>query len=103
MIAAFRDAGFTDVIIAARNRESGPALAKQYGFQWQPQPEGIACDILVNVTPVGMSGGKESHELAFSEAMVSTASVVLMSWPCRRKRRSFAGATAISRRLAVRR
>lgn len=76
VIAAFRDAGFTDVIIAARNHESGPALAKQYGFQWQPQPEGIDCDILVNVTPVGMSGGKESHELAFSEAMISTASVV---------------------------
>ena len=76
VIAAFRDAGFTDVVIAARNCESGPALAKQYGFQWQPQPEGIACDILVNVPPVGMSGGKESHELAFSEAMISTASVV---------------------------
>lgn len=41
VIAAFRDAGFTDVIIAARNRESGPTLAKQYGFQWQPQSEGL--------------------------------------------------------------
>ncbi|EFB2839697.1 MULTISPECIES: shikimate 5-dehydrogenase [Escherichia] len=76
VIAAFRDAGFTDVAIAARNRESGSTLAKQYGFQWQPLPEGIAFDILVNVTPLGMTGSKESHELAFSEAMVSTASVV---------------------------
>ncbi|MCB6780009.1 MULTISPECIES: shikimate 5-dehydrogenase [Citrobacter] len=76
VIAAFRDAGFRDVIVAARNRESGPALAKQYGFQWQPQPEGITCDILVNVTPVGMAGGKESDELAYSEAMVAAASVV---------------------------
>ena len=76
VIAAFRDAGFRDVIVAARNRDSGPALAKQYGFQWQPLPEGIACDILVNVTPVGMAGGKESDELAYSEAMVASASVV---------------------------
>ena len=37
VIAAFRDAGFRDVVIAARNRDSGLALAKQYGFQWQPQ------------------------------------------------------------------
>ena len=38
VIAAFRDAGFRDVIIAARHRERGLALAKQYGFQWQPRP-----------------------------------------------------------------
>ncbi|MDU7744581.1 MAG: shikimate 5-dehydrogenase [Citrobacter sp.] len=51
VIAAFRDAGFRNVIIAARNRESGTTLAKQYGFQWQPQPDGIACDILVVALP----------------------------------------------------
>ena len=42
-----------EIVIAARNRDSGLALAKQYGFQWQPQPEGIRVDILVNVTPLG--------------------------------------------------
>ena len=76
VIAAFRDAGFRDVIIAARNQDSGTALARQYGFQWQPQPEGIRADILVNVTPVGMAGGKESEGLAFSETMVTHASVI---------------------------
>lgn len=76
VIAAFRDAGFRDVIIAARNRDNGLALAKQYGFQWQPQPEGIPVDILVNVTPIGMAGGAESETLAFSQTMVAQASVV---------------------------
>ncbi|WP_437889530.1 shikimate 5-dehydrogenase [Phytobacter sp. V91] len=76
VIAAFRDAGFRDVIIAARNQQSGTALARQYGFQWQPQPEGYHCDILVNVTPVGMAGGKESESLSFSETMVAHASVI---------------------------
>ena len=76
VIAAFRDAGFRDVSIAARNRQRGLALAKQYGFQWQPLPEGIAAEILVNVTPLGMAGGAESNTLAFSEAMVAQASVV---------------------------
>ncbi|AUV03117.1 shikimate 5-dehydrogenase [Phytobacter ursingii] len=76
VIAAFRDAGFSDVIIAARNHENGTALARQYGFQWQPHPEGIRTDILVNVTPVGMAGGKESEALSFSEVMVNHACVV---------------------------
>jgi shikimate dehydrogenase len=40
VIAAFRDAGFHDVIIAARHRDNGLALAKQYGFQWQPGRRG---------------------------------------------------------------
>ncbi|VUS23145.1 shikimate 5-dehydrogenase [Klebsiella spallanzanii] len=76
VIAAFRDAGFRDVIIAARNRDNGLALAKQYGFQWQPKPEGLPVDILVNVTPLGMAGGAESETLAFSQTMVEQASVV---------------------------
>nr|WP_241391424.1 shikimate 5-dehydrogenase [Serratia proteamaculans]ULG18650.1 shikimate 5-dehydrogenase [Serratia proteamaculans] len=76
VIAAFRDVGFQHVIIAARNRESGLALAKQYGFQWQPLPVGIDVDILVNVTPVGMAGVLESDSLAYSEEMVAKASVV---------------------------
>lgn len=76
VIAAFRDAGFSDVIIAARNEANGATLAKQYGFQWQAQPEADDIDILVNVTPIGMAGGKESEQLAFSEAMVARASVV---------------------------
>ena len=37
---------------------------------------GDGIDILVNVTPIGMAGGKESEQLAFSEAMVARASVV---------------------------
>lgn len=40
VIAAFRDAGFRDVIIAARNRQRGLALAKQYGFSGSPCPKG---------------------------------------------------------------
>lgn len=76
VIAAFRDAGFRDVIIAARNEANGMALAQQYGFQWQAQPEASGIDILVNVTPLGMAGGNESESLAFSEAMIERAGVV---------------------------
>lgn len=76
VIAAFRDAGFRDVVIAARNRKSGLALAKQYSFQWQPLPVAPGIDILVNVTPIGMAGGKESDSLAYSENMIVAASII---------------------------
>ena len=60
VIAAFRDAGFRDVI-------SPPAIASA-AWRWRSStvssgspPEGIAADILVNVTPLGMAGGAESE------------------------------------------
>lgn len=68
--------GMGKAVIAARHRDRGLVLAKQYGFQWQPKPEGIAADILVNVTPLGMAGGAESETLAFSPTMVERADVV---------------------------
>ena len=75
-IAAFPAAGFRDGIITSRNEGHGTAIAQNYGFQWQAQPEASGIDILVNVTPLGMAGGNESESLAFSEAMVERAGVV---------------------------
>lgn len=40
VIAAFRDAGFRDVIIAARHRDRGLVLAKQYGFNGSQSRKG---------------------------------------------------------------
>jgi shikimate dehydrogenase len=76
VIAAFRDAGFKNVIIAARNRNTGIALAEQYGFEWRSQPNGIQADILVNVTPLGMEGGKDSETLAFNSELIESAHVI---------------------------
>lgn len=74
--AAFRDAGFTAVTIVARNETNGRALADLYGFGWSAEVGDATADILVNVTPIGMAGGADEHELSFSEAAVSAASVV---------------------------
>ncbi|WP_226534295.1 shikimate 5-dehydrogenase [Microbacterium paraoxydans] len=74
--AAFRDAGFTEVTVVARNEERGRGLAELYGFEWRPDAADTRADILVNVTPLGMAGGPDEHALAFSEAAVSRASVV---------------------------
>ncbi|WOA54113.1 shikimate 5-dehydrogenase [Dickeya solani] len=74
VIAAFRDSDFRQVTILARNEERGLSLANKYGFQWCRDASGIKADILVNVTPVGMAGGEEQNQLAFTEDHVLIAS-----------------------------
>jgi shikimate dehydrogenase len=74
--AAFRDAGFGEVTIVARNETNGRGLAASYGFGWRADVADATADILVNVTPIGMTGGPDEHGLAFSDTTVSTASVV---------------------------
>ena len=74
--AAFRDAGFSEVTVVARNEANGRALADLYGFGWRPEVRDATADILVNVTPIGMSGGADEHTLSYSEEAVSAASVV---------------------------
>lgn len=72
--AAFRDAGFTQVTIVSRNETTGRALAASYGFNWMP--DAGAADILVNVTPIGMAGGDQAEDLAFTAEAIAAASVV---------------------------
>ncbi|MFT4185817.1 MAG: shikimate 5-dehydrogenase [Micrococcaceae bacterium] len=71
--AAFKDAGFTKVTILARNEKTGNELAKEYGFEYTQKP--ISADVLVNVTPKGMSG-KFAEELAFAEDLVKHAKFI---------------------------
>ena len=74
--AAFRDAGFGDVTIVARNEERGLALAELYGFSWRPTAGDAAAEVIVNVTPIGMAGGADADRLSFSPEAVEAASVV---------------------------
>jgi shikimate dehydrogenase len=73
---ALRDAGFADGVIVARNKATGPALAHQYGFQWKKELSGEKAELLINVTPVGMAGGAEAAQVAFSEEWVRSARFV---------------------------
>lgn len=75
-VAAFRDAGFTDVTIVARNETAGRALAELYGFAWRPEVGDATADVIVNVTPLGMAGGTEADALAFPPATIDAATVV---------------------------
>lgn len=74
--AAFVDAGFTTGVVAARNRSSGEALAGRLGYSYTADVDSVTAPILVNVTPIGMAGGPEEHELAFGQAAIGAADTV---------------------------
>lgn len=77
--AAFKQAGFSDVTIQARNAAAGQALATKLGFDFVTDSELAAkaqgFDVLVNVTPIGMAGANE-NELSFEHALIAGAMVV---------------------------
>jgi shikimate dehydrogenase len=73
---ALRDSGFTEGWIVARNETTGRALARQYGFRWNRELMDEKCELLINVTPIGMAGGAETDELPFPEELVRSARFV---------------------------
>lgn len=79
VIGAFYDAGFKNGIIAARNQPKGEALAKRYNYKWVKDEKDIELNqaqLIINVTPIGMLGGIEAKELAFSESIINRAEIV---------------------------
>ncbi len=74
---AFRDAGFTRGTIVARNAVTGRGLAEACGWRWVPEIGGLSAAILVNVTPIGMAGGPEVDDLAFSAERIAEADAIV--------------------------
>ncbi|MGQ0287339.1 shikimate 5-dehydrogenase [Pasteurellaceae bacterium 22721_9_1] len=74
--AAFKNAGFNQVTVLARNEKTGKYLTALYGYQHITQLEDQQADILINVTPIGMAGGKEANELSFPESLVERATTI---------------------------
>ncbi|RKS85873.1 shikimate dehydrogenase [Orbus hercynius] len=75
VIAAFYDAGFKNVTILARHEAAGQSLAQKYHFSAVTHPT-KHYDILVNATPIGMSGGADSDKLSFPAELIHKACVV---------------------------
>jgi shikimate dehydrogenase len=72
--AAFSRAGFGRTTLWARNAEAGAAVAERDGHRFTDiEPDDA--DVLVNVTPLGMSGPGED-ELAFDPDLIRGASSV---------------------------
>jgi shikimate dehydrogenase len=77
--AAFADRGFGSGVIVARNPDAGPALADRLGYEYLPDTGGRCArgaDILVNVTPIGMAGGRDEHDVAFDDDAIRRARTV---------------------------
>jgi shikimate dehydrogenase len=75
VVAAFRNAGFCDLTVLARNPAAGRALADKYGYRWVQDDPAPADKIIVNVTPLGMNG-PEADALAFPPSHVEAARAV---------------------------
>lgn len=76
VVAAFKQAGFGNLTVIARNQQTGSALAAKYGYSFdEASLNNPDFDVLVNVTPIGMSGANES-ELSFSKEMIAAATTV---------------------------
>jgi shikimate dehydrogenase len=71
--AAFRDLGFEDGTIVARNAETGRVLAERLGYRYVSEVGSCTADVLVNVTPIGMAGGPEERDNSFGEAAIMNA------------------------------
>ena len=73
VVAAFKHSGFEKLNVFARNEKTGNYLAALYGYDYISSLDNQTADILINVTPIGMKGGKEAFDLAFPEAMIHQA------------------------------
>jgi shikimate dehydrogenase len=77
VVAALRDAGFHAGTVVARNARTGAALADQYGYVWRAEVGASRPQLLVNATPVGMSGGPAADDLPVAPEVLDTAATVL--------------------------
>ncbi|WP_095110978.1 shikimate 5-dehydrogenase [Pseudomonas sp. Irchel 3E20] len=73
--SALRDGGYRNGAILARNERAGRALAEALGYTWQAQPDDLPAQLLINVTPIGMSGGAQADDLAFSGEAIAAAQI----------------------------
>lgn len=74
--SAFRDNGFHDGILVARNDVAGPELADRLGYHWRPHVGGACAPIIVNVTPIGMAGAPTENDSPFSADTIAAADTV---------------------------
>lgn len=73
---AFKNRGFENGIIVAKNEKTGTALAQKLGYVWQATLEPNQADLIINATPVGMQGTAWQDELAWPTTVIDAAHMV---------------------------
>ena len=74
--SALRDGGYANGLIIARNESAGRSLADALGYRWQAALGEARPQMLINVTPIGMTGGSEADQLAFPAEVIDAAQTV---------------------------
>jgi shikimate dehydrogenase len=74
--SALRDGGYGNGLIVARNEQAGRALATSLGYEWQAELGNERAQMLINVTPIGMTGGPEAEQLAFAADAIEKAQTI---------------------------
>lgn len=77
VVAALRGLEFENVTVWGRRAEAAEHLAQQYGYHSIAQEPGVGDGfaMLVNVTPIGMTGANQD-QLSFADELVRAAEVV---------------------------
>lgn len=75
VVAAFRDAGFENLTVLARNEKAGQELAQKYNYKFAAADPAPGSQILVNVTPLGMDGAQADVQ-SFSDEHIAAAGAV---------------------------
>lgn len=75
VMAALRLRGHEDVTVLSRNEESGRTLAKAHGGEWVSELGARRPTLLVNATPLGMTGAQEA-ESPFERDAIAQARTV---------------------------
>jgi len=52
---------------------AGRALADRLGYEYAADVGARTADVIVNVTPIGMAGGAEEHDVAFADETIRRA------------------------------
>ena len=75
VVAALRDRGFRGHVIA-RDETAGHTLAEQYGFRSRTQIGDLRPSLIINATPIGMTGGPTADDLPFDPEVITSADTV---------------------------
>ncbi len=76
VIFALKNAGFSKGYIVAKNPQTAKPLAAASGFEWRTEIGDNEADMLINATPIGMSGGVDADSLAFTPSAIDYAQVI---------------------------
>ncbi|WP_024795331.1 shikimate 5-dehydrogenase [Tomitella biformata] len=74
-LAALRGRGYEDLVVLARNAETGRALARMHGCDWIPELGPRRPALLLNATPQGMAGDSAA-QLPFDDDAIAAAHTV---------------------------